>query len=193
MAVTAAVSLNSFGLSSSLASRTQSMIFAVSSAFCETTSPCVPSPPCGQDRLYSTPIAPAFCSLRVLDCQTRLVRFVVAGDRTAGRGERQAIREFLDELFDFAADAVERMAGNIVAIAVSRAGERKHVAGGNVNRHVIECGLHHAAGPAALVGLAHLVVAVRVRRGGEKERRENPAAKEIGVERHRTQRHTSQD
>ena len=66
------MSLNSFGLSSELASMTQSMILAVSSAFWETTSPSVPSPPCGQERLYSTPIAPALSSLRVFDCQTAL-------------------------------------------------------------------------------------------------------------------------
>src|SRR5208283_5352156 len=123
----------------------------------------------------------------------RLVRLVVAGDRAAGRGERQAIREFLDEFFDFAADAVERMAGNVVAIAVGRAREREHVAGGNVDRHVVERGLHHAAGPAALVGLAHLFITIRVRRGGEQERRENPAAKKIGIEWHRAQRHAGQD
>src|SRR5664280_1644882 len=72
MAVTAAVSLNNFGLSSLLASITQSIILAVNSAFCDTTSPHVPSPPCGHDRLYSTPIAPAFSNFFVFDCQTRL-------------------------------------------------------------------------------------------------------------------------
>ena len=72
MEVTAAVSLKSFGLSSELASMTQSMILAASSAFWETISPSVPSPPCGQDRLYSTPIAPAISSFTVFDCQTAL-------------------------------------------------------------------------------------------------------------------------
>ena len=129
MAVTAAVSLKSFGLSSSLASMTQSMIFAVNAAFWETTSPCVPSPPCGQERLYSTPMAPASSSLRVLDCQTALSP-VVAGHRAASRGERQAVGEFLHQPLDLAADALERMAGDVVAVAVGRAGEGEHVPGG---------------------------------------------------------------
>ena len=64
--VTAPVSLKSLGTSGSPTSMTQSMILAVSSAFCETMSPSVPSPPCGQERLYSMPMAPAPSSLRVL-------------------------------------------------------------------------------------------------------------------------------
>jgi hypothetical protein len=193
MAVTAAVSLNSFGLSSSLGFhdpindlRRQLGVLrnnvAVRAVAALRTG----------EAVFDAHRAGVLQLARV-GLPDRLVRLVVAGDRAAGRGERQAIRKFLHELFDFAADAVERMAGNIVAIAVGRAREHEHVAGGNVNRHVVERGLHHAAGPAALVGLAHLGVTVRVRRGGEQERRENLAAKEIRVERHRTQRHAGQD
>ena len=121
------------------------------------------------------------------------VRFIAAGDRAAGGGECQAVGKLLHEPRDLTADAVERVAGDVVAIAVGRARQREHVAGGNVNRHVVEGRLHHAAGPAALVSRAHLLEAIRVRRGGKQERRKHPAAKEIGVERHRAQRHAGQD
>ena len=70
IAVTAPVSLKSFGTRGSPPSRIQPMIRAVSAAFCETMSPWVPSPPWGQERLYSIPMAPAASSLRVLDCHT---------------------------------------------------------------------------------------------------------------------------
>jgi hypothetical protein len=69
MEVTAALSLNSFGISGSPTCMIQSMIRAVRAAFCETMAPSVPSPPCGQDNEYSIPIAPAASSFFVLDCQ----------------------------------------------------------------------------------------------------------------------------
>ena len=69
MEVTAAVSLNSLGMSGSPTSMIQPMILAVRAAFWETMSPSVPSPPCGQDNEYSMPIAPAASSFLVFDCQ----------------------------------------------------------------------------------------------------------------------------
>jgi len=89
------VSLNSFGLFSALASMTQSMILDASSAFWEMMSPYVPSPPCGQERLYSTPMAPAFSKLPGVRLPDSPVLLILAGDRPAGRSERQPIGELL--------------------------------------------------------------------------------------------------
>ncbi len=76
------------------------------------------------------------------------------------------------------------MAGDVVAIAVGRATQHKHVFARNVNRHVVERRLHDAAGPTPLVGGPHLLVTIRVRRGRKQERRADRAAEERRLERH---------
>ena len=92
----------------------QSMILAVSAAFCETMSPSVPSPPCGQDSEYSIPMAPAASSLRGVGLPAAAVALIVAGDRSAGRGHRQAIGPLLDQLLNSRAHAIQRMSGDVV-------------------------------------------------------------------------------
>ena len=77
------------------------------------------------------------------------------------------------------------MARDIVAVAVGRGANHRHVFGGDVDRHVIEGGLHHPASPAAFIGLTHLGVPVGVRRRRKEEGRPNLAAEELRLEGHR--------
>ncbi|OYV99989.1 MAG: hypothetical protein B7Z61_13805 [Acidobacteria bacterium 37-71-11] len=71
IAVTAPVSLKSLGTPGSPVSSTQPTIVAVRAASCETMSPLVPSPPCGQESEYSMPHAPAASSFAVFACHPR--------------------------------------------------------------------------------------------------------------------------
>ena len=131
------------------------MILAVSAAFCETMSPSVPSPPWGQERLYSMAMAPAASSFVVLRLPAAASAVVVAGDRAAGGADGQPVGAL-------ARPAARSRGRPAPARGPRRCRSWRRSAGPKVNMysdgmwigHAVEGGLHDPAGPARLVGAA---------------------------------------
>ena len=74
------------------------------------------------------------------------------------------------------------MTGNVVGIGVGVLVKGEHILTGDVNGHVVEGGLHDAAGPTSLVCHGHLIKPVTGRGGGDQEGGNNLATEEFSLE-----------